>query len=51
MLMDKLTYLGKRVHDARKACKLTQQELSDQTGVSVKAVPHKTSKKAKDVIR
>ena len=38
MPMDKLTYLGKRVHDARKDCKLTQQELSDQTGVSVKMI-------------
>ena len=38
MPKDIRTYLGKRVHDARKACKLTQQELSDQTGVSVKMI-------------
>ena len=38
MPMDILTYLGKRLHDARKACNLTQQELSDQTGVSIKMI-------------
>lgn len=35
---DRLTYLGIRIHDARKACNLTQQELSDETGVSVKMI-------------
>ena len=35
---DRLTYLGIRIHDARKACKLTQQELSDETGVSIKMI-------------
>ena len=30
--------LGGRVQRARKACKLTQQELSDQTGVSIKMI-------------
>lgn len=38
MPMDIRTYLGGRVHRARKACKLTQQELSDQTGVSIKMI-------------
>ena len=38
MPKDIRTYLGKRIHDARKACKLTQQELSDETGVSVKMI-------------
>ena len=27
---DRLTYLGIRIHDARKACKLTQQELAEE---------------------
>ena len=35
---NKLTYLGIRIHDARKACKLTQQKLSDETGVFVKMI-------------
>ena len=35
---DRLTYLGIRIHDARKACKLTQQELADETGVSIKMI-------------
>jgi len=38
MPMDICAYLGGRVHTARKACKLTQQELSDLTGVSVKMI-------------
>ncbi len=38
MPMDIRTYLGGRVQRARKACKLTQQELSDQTGVSIKMI-------------
>ena len=38
MPMDIRTYLGNRVQQARKACKLTQQELSDQTGVSIKMI-------------
>ena len=36
--MDIRTYLGGRVQRARKACKLTHQELSDQTGVSIKMI-------------
>ena len=39
MPMDIRTYLGVRIHDARKACNLTQQELADQTGVSLKMIP------------
>lgn len=35
---DKLKYLGIRIHDARKACRLTQQELADETGVSIKMI-------------
>ena len=35
---DRRTYLGIRIHDARKACKLTQQELADETGVSIKMI-------------
>ena len=35
---DRLTYLGIRIHNARKACKLTQQELADKTGVSIKMI-------------
>ena len=38
MPMDNRTYLGIRIHDARKACNLTQQELSDETGVSIKMI-------------
>lgn len=38
MPMDNRTYLGIRIHDARKACSLTQQELSDETGVSIKMI-------------
>lgn len=38
MPMDIRTYLGNRVQQARKACKLTQKELSDQTGVSIKMI-------------
>lgn len=38
MPMDIRTYLGNRVQQARKAYKLTQQELSDQTGVSIKMI-------------
>ena len=38
MPMDIRTYLGGQVQQARKACKLTQQELSDQTGVSIKMI-------------
>lgn len=38
MPMDIHTYLGIRIHDARKACDLTQQELADQTGVSLKMI-------------
>ena len=35
---DRLQYLGTRIHDARKACDLTQQELADETGVSIKMI-------------
>lgn len=38
MPMNNRTYLGIRIHDARKACNLTQQELSDETGVSIKMI-------------
>ena len=38
MPMDIRTYLGIRIHDARKACDLTQQELSDETSVSLKMI-------------
>lgn len=38
MPIDIRTYLGIRIHDARKACDLTQQELSDETGVSLKMI-------------
>ena len=38
MPMDIRTYLGNRVQQARKACKLAQQELSDQTGVLIKMI-------------
>lgn len=35
---DKLTYLGSRIRAARKRCGLTQQELADQAGLSVKTI-------------
>ena len=35
---DRLKYLGARIHNARKACDLTQQELADETGVSIKMI-------------
>ena len=35
---DKLTYLGARIRAARKQCRLTQQELADQAGLSVKTI-------------
>lgn len=35
---DKLTYLGAHIRAARKRCGLTQQELADQAGLSVKTV-------------
>lgn len=38
MPIDRLIYLGQRIHDARKSCDLTQQELSDDTGVSLKTI-------------
>lgn len=38
MLEDRLVYLDTRIHHARKACKLTQPELSDETGVSIKMI-------------
>lgn len=33
-----LKFLGRRVHDARKGHKLTQQELADRTGLSMKTI-------------
>lgn len=38
MPIDKVKHLGTRIRTARKGCKLTQQELADQSGVSVKTV-------------
>ena len=38
MPVDKIKHLGTRIRTARKGCKLTQQELADQSGVSVKTV-------------
>ena len=38
MPIDIHAYLADRIKGARKACKLTQQKLSDQTGVSVKMI-------------
>lgn len=35
---DNLKFLGQRIREARKACDLTQQELADQTGLSMKTV-------------
>lgn len=35
---DNLKFLGQRVREARKGCDLTQQELADQTGLSIKTV-------------
>ena len=36
MPVDKIKYLGACIRTARKHCGLTQQELADQSGVSVK---------------
>lgn len=33
-----LRFLGQRIREARKDCDLTQQELADQTGLSIKTV-------------
>ena len=33
---DRLQYLGTRIHDARKACDLTQQELADEFSVKLR---------------
>lgn len=38
MPVDKVKQLGSRIRAARKHCNLTQQELAEQTGVSVKTV-------------
>ncbi len=38
MPIDKVKNLGIRIRTARKYCKLTQQELADQAGVSVKTI-------------
>ena len=38
MPMDIRKYIGNRIKRERKTCKLTQQDLSDQTGVSVKMI-------------
>lgn len=35
---DKLKFLGQRIREARARCDLTQQELADQTGLSIKTV-------------
>lgn len=35
---DKFIFLGKRIRSARKECKLTQQELADQSGLAVKTI-------------
>ena len=35
---DNLKFLGRRIREARNACDLTQQELADQTGLSIKTV-------------
>lgn len=35
---DNLKFLGCRIREARDACDLTQQELADQTGLSIKTV-------------
>lgn len=37
-MTEKLAFLGMRVHIARKSCELTQQELADQAGLTVKTV-------------
>lgn len=34
----KFKYLGHRIRDARKRCRLTQQKLADQTGLAIKTV-------------
>jgi transcriptional regulator with XRE-family HTH domain len=38
MPIDKIKHLGTGIHTARKGGKLTQQELTDQSGVSVKTI-------------
>ena len=38
MPIDKLKYLGNRIHTARKACGLTQRELAEQTHVGTKTI-------------
>lgn len=38
MPIDNRRRLGTRIQQARKTCKLTQQELSDETGVSLKMI-------------
>lgn len=38
MPVDKIKYLGACICTARKHCGLTQQELADQSGVSVKTI-------------
>ena len=38
MPIDIHTYLGRQIRQARKACKLTQQALADQTDVSIKMI-------------
>lgn len=38
MPKDNLKFLGERVREARKVCDLTQQELADQAGLSIKTV-------------
>ena len=38
MPVDKIEYLGACIRTARKRCRLTQQKLADQSGVSVKTI-------------
>lgn len=38
MLECDLVLLGKKIHDARKECGLTQQELADQTKLAVRTI-------------
>lgn len=38
MLECDLVLLGKKIHDARKECGITQQELADQTKLAVRTI-------------
>ena len=35
---EKYEFLGNRVHSARESCKMTQQELANQSGLTVKTI-------------